>query len=674
MYTTDTPNPIVPQTNTYHSSNQNQSFINQNPQQNLSTFTPQIQVFKIWEFFKILLNLFFCPKNLVQDQNYLYQQNSQNQNRNNSHYYYEPNQNNKQYYSNASSNYQINSSYTNIPHSNQRSYSYNDNYGNSANNIPINNSSNNFINNSFNNSQPLNMNLRVNNPINNPQIYNNSFNNTYHTNTNLTNQLQNNTQNPYTSEYRNFKETTPIPAYRNSYSNQPKSIVPNSLIDSEKRLYNNHISAKPMNSYSNHRKQTKTSSPESRSNSSPIHRNRRQKSKKTRKNRKNSNSSNSSVEITYVSYAKHKGNSFKARRHSLSSDNNESIISDSYSNKSQHKKIGLYFTCDSKPVVSKDEKSVALNKDLERQIISYKVIGNEKPLISQEKNLFDKMKLFLPSELKKKNNEFAIQKENSEEIKESSEILENNMIFDKNIQHNKKNNNKLLEEKSLEENKIESDIKLKIQDIDAKDSEEKIESPLEKDEFNFENRYFIKNPTKICFRCHKVGHYEKTCTEELIWKIQCMNCLGEHRSIFCDSIVCFKCRKIGHINKDCPVRLYKSCVNCNKTGHNQQNCGMVEMDKGNFPNKYQISEDDRNKLQCFVCMKKDGDHLNCKKILIGNKRKVDDLYDSEISFQKNNYSLYWKGTKKIADEKSKRYNYQNIDKNAIDSMEELENF
>ena len=459
----------------------------------------------------------------------------------------------------------------------------------------------------------------------------------------------------------------------------------------------------------------------------------KKKKKKHSKDRSKSQSSTESVEVTYLSYSKFKGNSVKMKKFSKPASSSQSS-SESEENEIKAQK-SLKFETDIKPVVLNDEKSVTLNKNIERKIISYRVVGHDRPLISQEKNLFDKMRMFLPNELQRKSSLKEKEKEKQPESTEKSPefiilnkgwetkdgddpkkndpeykpqlpqldpfILEppiekkpenpipnlkaNELIILDNDETaisgpeipNKDLPNQLSKIPSQNDrtSQIQED---KIEEIDPQELEQErnAETPTEKkseeeetDEFNFENRYFIKNPTKLCFRCHKVGHYEKTCTEELIWNIRCLYCLGEHRTLFCDAIVCFKCSKMGHKNKDCPLKFSKNCNNCNKTGHDKHNCGVVEFSKNHFSSKYQISEEDTNKLRCYCCLKTGENHVNCKKIIMG-KRKVDDLYEAEVSVIG---PMYWKG-KGSKEKAGKKFNYQKVDANAMDSMEELENF
>ena len=54
-------------------------------------------------------------------------------------------------------------------------------------------------------------------------------------------------------------------------------------------------------------------------------------------------------------------------------------------------------------------------------------------------------------------------------------------------------------------------------------------------EFDYDSRYFMANPTKICRRCKRCGHFEKLCPNEFIeYKVLCDFCLdANHRNIDC---------------------------------------------------------------------------------------------------------------------------------------------
>jgi len=518
------------------------------------------------------------------------------------------------------------------------------------------------------NSNPMpNNNNQMNKSMYNPQISNPTLNNVQHMNNN---QIQSNLS--YQTPYQNFKEpnsnnlyihpqtTKNYPPQQRKYNQQP--LRPYKYNNNNQFPRQDEEFDRFDSKHSHKRKHHSSTEKEIQYDNRKMRKKEKKNKKKKNHDREKSNSSSDSVEVTYMSYSKFKGNNIKMKKISKTVISSSSSSSDSESSAAK-KKNKLKFECDTKPVVLNDEKAaITLNKNIERKIISYKIVGYERPLITQEKNLFDKMKMFLPNELLKKNSE---KEKLVEPIEKSPELL-------------------IIDQPKPEEKEEES-IKIVLNDNNPSGNheenienenltEKKSEQEEEIDEFNFDNRYFIKNPTKLCFRCHKTGHYEKTCTEELIWNIRCMYCLGDHGSMFCDSIVCFKCSKTGHKNKDCPLKFNKNCNNCNKTGHDKLNCGVVEFSKNHFSNKYQISDDDNSKLKCFVCMKTNVNHVNCKKILIGKNRKVDDLYEAEIGQPTFISPMFWRGKKNSKEENIKKFNYQKVDPNAMDSMEELENF
>lgn len=407
-----------------------------------------------------------------------------------------------------------------------------------------------------------------------------------------------------------------------------------------------------------------------------------------------SSRSNSSVEVKYVSYSKNNKHSHwkKRKRTTSSSSESKSSLDSEIEIIRSSKKKTLNFDMDDLAIVIKQESALRLNRNVERQVISYKILGNEKPLISQERNLLDKLKNFLPSEIKK--NEIVLNgcEKNDENLNQSLHNLKMNIDNNKNfilVEEETKidlDNFKKIDEQNTNLNKendknneFEKKENIFSEKADLENekmvTQEKKSDESELDEFNYENRYFIKNPTKICFRCHKVGHYEKTCTEELIWKIQCLNCLGDHRTMFCDAIVCFKCSKMGHKNKDCPEKISKNCYNCRKIGHERQNCGIFDYNKSPYSHRNQISTDDQSLITCFVCFQKGVHHVNCKKICVDKDKKIDDLYEDEISFYRPSYNDNWKNNRRLPyqDEK-KKLNYHKIEQHAIDSFNSLENF
>lgn len=256
--------------------------------------------------------------------------------------------------------------------------------------------------------------------------------------------------------------------------------------------------------------------------------------------------------------------------------------------------------------------SIDISKKQEKnqKVINYLVLGNDKSYVTQEKNLSDKLKNLLTPTTKSIEIDNQLSKEEIEKEKELSDS----------------------------ENSQKNDL------------------------FAFENRYFITNPSKICFRCHKTGHYEKTCTEELS-KIICFNCLGEHNSWTCPSVVCFNCHEIGHRNKECPNSKEKllKCEKCFKF-HKKEKCGMMNFEKN-------INSNDKNKIICLFCGK--SGHLNCKKINLDN---FDNIYNENIDYNKiynipNPKKAYQNNARK-----NMRNRYDKLNKEDMDSFDELENF
>lgn len=197
-------------------------------------------------------------------------------------------------------------------------------------------------------------------------------------------------------------------------------------------------------------------------------------------------------------------------------------------------------------------------KEVEKHQRQYKLIGSDRPLLTQEKNLVEKIE------------RFASEKLNPQEEKKT--------VF-------------------------EQDEK-------------------EDDEFNFESRYFMYNPTKVCNRCRKPGHFEKMCTEENL--IKCGFCVGFHKMANCDQIVCFKCLKVGHRMQNCQSQHSVTCFRCQKKGHTYHNCGvmMAKDPKAAWEDKQR----DMGQIKCSSCNQ--FGHVNCK--FFNNKAKFDDLYKDYV--------------------------------------------
>ena len=166
------------------------------------------------------------------------------------------------------------------------------------------------------------------------------------------------------------------------------------------------------------------------------------------------------------------------------------------------------------------------------------------------------------------------------------------------------------------------------EDNDKKEEEEEkktIKESPEKDEFNYESRYFIQNPIQVCHRCKKSGHYEKWCIEEIVLK--CGFCVGGHKMNNCPQIVCFSCLKTGHRIKDCPSPSKEFCYRCGKKGHKSYKCGVMNS-KDQKLTTYE-KEENLQRIKCILCSQEG--HYNCGFRRINTENcYLDDLYKGEI--------------------------------------------
>ena len=198
----------------------------------------------------------------------------------------------------------------------------------------------------------------------------------------------------------------------------------------------------------------------------------------------------------------------------------------------------------------------------------YRVMGQERPFRTQEKNLVEKLE------------KFFVKEEESQEKKEEGE---------------------------LEEEKVE----------------------IVEDEFNFESRYFMYNPTKVCNRCKRPGHFEKWCPEDIT--IKCMFCTGPHRTDSCTQIVCFHCYGVGHRARDCDAPGSLLCFRCGKKGHKSATCGMLVMKEAVLEKEKKSECGD---IKCLKC-KRYG-HAKCDKDTPQNRANrawFDGLYKEEEGYK-----------------------------------------
>jgi len=219
------------------------------------------------------------------------------------------------------------------------------------------------------------------------------------------------------------------------------------------------------------------------------------------------------------------------------------------------------------------EKKLESSRGIEEGERQYKILGYDRSFRTKETNLFDKLKKFLIEDETEK------EKEKPEAEKENEKEVEG-------------------EEKDLEGE--------------------------EKEEFNYESRYFLYNPTQVCFRCKKPGHLEKWCTDDVVLK--CHFCLGNHEMRDCTQIICFNCNGTGHRSKDCTYQERLTCYRCGKRGHKNTRCGVL------FPRDRDALRKEKKdyniSTKCLVCGRYG--HPICdtskkKKKFRGSR--FDDMYD-----------------------------------------------
>eukprot|EP01016_Furgasonia_blochmanni_P002935 TRINITY_DN11145_c0_g1_i3.p1 TRINITY_DN11145_c0_g1~~TRINITY_DN11145_c0_g1_i3.p1 ORF type:complete len:693 (+),score=63.68 TRINITY_DN11145_c0_g1_i3:1-2079(+) len=121
------------------------------------------------------------------------------------------------------------------------------------------------------------------------------------------------------------------------------------------------------------------------------------------------------------------------------------------------------------------------------------------------------------------------------------------------------------------QNKTESQINEEV--IEGKPGEQEAIDDLF-EEFEYESRYFNVNPTQICRRCGKAGHFERMCAMS-VQRFTCLFCLGDHRNDECEQTVCFRCNGMGHRRADCNTRRDTQCHVCRKFGHKRRDCQVI---------------------------------------------------------------------------------------------------
>jgi len=181
-------------------------------------------------------------------------------------------------------------------------------------------------------------------------------------------------------------------------------------------------------------------------------------------------------------------------------------------------------------------------------------------------------------------------------------------LYEEKLVELKKNQSSELERKKSNPTTGES---LKIEEENKEEEKRKAEQDFRDPEFEFQSRYFLKNPSITCRRCGESGHYERNCPVDIKKTLHCLFCLGEHSTDKCRQFICFNCLQPGHKSMDCEMASNhnKTCFQCNKKGHFAKNCGVL------VPN---CSREDSRAIFCLKCKQKG--HINC------NEFQADDLF------------------------------------------------